>query len=97
MTVTASALASLTGASAMGSLVQPRAVARLGHVCPRRLPVLRRRDGRGVLHRRLGKEARDLGKLGIRNLAALAIGVGGAEAETAHASAAIRVQARRFR
>ena len=61
---------------------QPRAVVRLGHVGVHRLSVLRGRDGRGVLRRSLGEEARDLGELGIGNLAALAIGVGGADAET---------------
>ena len=65
----------------MGSL-EPRAVARLGDVGVHRLPVLRGRDGRGVLRRSLGKEARDAGELGVGDLAALAISVGGADAET---------------
>ena len=68
-------------AVALVGLEQPRAVARLGHIGPDRL--LRRHDGRGVLHRRLGEEAGRLGELGVGVLAALAVGVGSADAGNA--------------
>ena len=58
-------------------LPAPRERVGLGGVGLHRPPVLRRRDGRGVLRRSLGEEARDLGELGIGDLAALAVGVGG--------------------
>src|SRR6476619_107919 len=65
----------------MRSLEQPRAVARLGGVGPRRLPVLRCCGGRDVLRRSLGDHARKRGEEGVGDLAALT-GVGGADAET---------------
>src|SRR3954462_6391219 len=61
---------------------QPRAVVRLGHVGVHRLSVLGGRDGRGVLRRSLGEDTRDLGELGNWELATLAVGVGGTDAET---------------
>src|SRR4051794_18134272 len=70
-------------AAALVGWEQPRAVARLSDVGPRRLTVLRRHYGRGVSHRRLGEEAGRLGELGVGVLAALAIGVGSADAGNA--------------
>ena len=54
---------------------QPRAVARLGDVGPHRLPVLRRRDGRGVLRRSLERRNRCLSELETA-LARLGVAVG---------------------
>ena len=68
-------------AAALVGWEQPRAVARLGGVGPHRLPVLRGRDGRGVLHGRLSDHTRKRGEEGVGDLAALT-GVGGADAET---------------
>jgi hypothetical protein len=62
-----SSLASAAVAVLVG-LEQPRSAARVGDVGVDRLPVLRRRDGRGVLHRSMGDDARQFGELGKAEL-----------------------------
>ena len=71
-----SSLALVAAAAVRVGLEQPGSAARVGDVGVDRLPVLRRRDGRRVLHRRLGDDAWQLSELGVGDLAALAIGVG---------------------
>ena len=60
-----------TGAvTVLAGLEQPGSAAGVGYVGLDRLPVLRRRDGRGVLHRCLGDHTRQLGEEGIGDCAA---------------------------
>jgi len=64
-----------------------------------RLPVLRRRDGRHILHRRLGEEAWFFGELGVGVGATLALGLGGAngrDAEGCDGSASPRLDLARL-
>jgi len=53
------------GALVVAALEQPSAFVGAGRVDMHRLPVLCRRDGRGVLHRRLGDHARKAGEEGV--------------------------------
>ena len=59
----------------------PGAVVRPDGVGVHRLPVLRRRDGRDVLHRRLGDHAWERGEVGVGNGAITLTGIGGADAK----------------